>query len=237
MGKTTLLGNFAKSTRTEEKPTSSGGPPAAQARNKNINLATDGIMLACAPVPCSLFLTLIWGRYRYQKVECQAPKSGQIQGQINQFFLLGLCWPGITSQQATKHSRCSNYPLTMIFLQEVYYATHGFFLSNRAIYLLIFNMLESEEESQIEYWLQSINARTSNAPVVLVGTHADDKMCTKEYIDHYFNNIYAKYGNRFKSHILGSFAISNETGKVCSLSRASKLLAIQLLPRFNCRLI
>jgi len=44
--------------------------------------------------------------------------------------------------------------------QEVYYATHGFFLTKRAIYLLIFNLLESEEESQIEYWLQSINART-----------------------------------------------------------------------------
>jgi hypothetical protein len=62
--------------------------------------------------------------------------------------------------------------------QEVYYATHGFFLSTRAIYLLIFNLLESEEESQIEYWLQSIGSRTGSA------THSSslpslwDSMCS-----------------------------------------------------------
>lgn len=124
----------------------------------------------------------------------------------------------------------------------MYYATHGFFLSTRAIYLLIFNLLESEEESQIEYWLQSIGSRTGstgsssthpfsnhslflgslvlrvsfaeNAPVILVGTHAEDKACTKEYVDHYFDSIKRKYGNLFKLQIQAHFAISNETQKV-----------------------
>lgn len=54
---------------------------------------------------------------------------------------------------------------------------------------------------------------TEDAPVLLVGTHAEDKTCSKEYQDRYFNSIYQKYGSRFKSQIFGHFAISNETQK------------------------
>lgn len=49
-----------------------------------------------------------------------------------------------------------------------------------------------------------------------MGTHAEDKACTREYIDHYFNSIYQKYGSRFKTLIQAHFAISNETQKVRS---------------------
>jgi hypothetical protein len=50
--------------------------------------------------------------------------------------------------------------------------------------------------------------------VILVGTHAEDKACTKEYVDHYFDSIKRKYGNLFKLQIQAHFAISNETQKV-----------------------
>ena len=93
--------------------------------------------------------------------------------------------------------------------QEVYYATHSFFLSQRAIYILVFNLLEPEETNQIEYWLQSINSRTENSPIIMVGTHAEDKRCTQEYIKLYFEKIMEKYGQRFRNHIVSMHAISN----------------------------
>lgn len=35
--------------------------------------------------------------------------------------------------------------------QEIYYATHQFFLSNRSIFLVIFNLL-APTQSRVEYW-------------------------------------------------------------------------------------
>jgi len=168
VGKTTLMGNLAKTTKDEKSVggmSSSAVPVARDKRADTFNTATDGIDIR------------LWS--------VKHP-----------------------SQNDTIRFSCWDFAG-----QEVYYATHGFFLTKRAIYLLIFNLLESEEESQIEYWLQSINARTEDAPVLLVGTHAEDKTCSKEYQDRYFNSIYQKYGSRFKSQIFGHFAISNETQK------------------------
>eukprot|EP01088_Endostelium_zonatum_P017644 TRINITY_DN530_c1_g1_i2.p1 TRINITY_DN530_c1_g1~~TRINITY_DN530_c1_g1_i2.p1 ORF type:complete len:1951 (-),score=435.72 TRINITY_DN530_c1_g1_i2:123-5267(-) len=106
--------------------------------------------------------------------------------------------------------------------QEVYYATHSFFLSVRSIYLVIFNLCETPETNRIEYWLQSIYAKTSGeSPVILIGTHADDKRLPKESITEYFELLMKKYGNRFlqaklskfdkkkRSMILGHIYISN----------------------------
>jgi leucine-rich repeat kinase 2 len=77
---------------------------------------------------------------------------------------------------------------------EIYYTTHQFFLSERSIYLVVWNLLEGipfpsiffmhvsfltpifaeETASRIEFWLQSINARANGAGVIVVGTHADE---------------------------------------------------------------
>jgi len=42
--------------------------------------------------------------------------------------------------------------------QEVYYATHQFFLSNRAIYLVVFNIMD-ENLCKVDYWLKSIHSK------------------------------------------------------------------------------
>lgn len=66
--------------------------------------------------------------------------------------------------------------------QQVYYSTHAFFLAKRAIYLIVFNLIDPKQgQAAIEYWLQCINARAPRAPIIIVGTHMDDKHCTKEY--------------------------------------------------------
>jgi Leucine-rich repeat (LRR) protein len=57
--------------------------------------------------------------------------------------------------------------------QEVYRATHQFFFSPNAIYLLIWKPREGVKESQIEYWLRTIRLRVGpEARVFIVSTHS-----------------------------------------------------------------
>jgi GTPase SAR1 family protein len=67
--------------------------------------------------------------------------------------------------------------------QEVYYNTHEFFLSQRSVFLLIFNLAENLEAGRLTGWLNSIQSRAPGAPVILVGTNADNKACTKPHIN------------------------------------------------------
>lgn len=59
--------------------------------------------------------------------------------------------------------------------QELYYTTHQFFLTDKAVYLIVFNLAQEEEVSlrTIEYWMKSIRLRAIYAPIVVVGTHLD----------------------------------------------------------------
>ncbi|CAD5120946.1 DgyrCDS9496 [Dimorphilus gyrociliatus] len=57
--------------------------------------------------------------------------------------------------------------------QEVYYNTHQFFLTNRAIYFLLWNMRSGYEHSGLKFWLSSIACHAPNAPIFIVGTQID----------------------------------------------------------------
>ena len=71
--------------------------------------------------------------------------------------------------------------------QELYYNTHHAFMANHAVYLLVFDLTRFVDSSKrfleyqrIHFWLQSIYTHTL-APVILVGTHADQ--VTQEVIE------------------------------------------------------
>lgn len=57
--------------------------------------------------------------------------------------------------------------------QEVYYNTHQFFLTNRSVYLLLWNVRSGYEHSGLKFWLSSIACHAPRAPVFVVGTHVD----------------------------------------------------------------
>ncbi|XP_025083170.1 uncharacterized protein LOC112557488 isoform X2 [Pomacea canaliculata] len=57
--------------------------------------------------------------------------------------------------------------------QTVYYNTHQFFLSNRAVYLLLWNVRLGYEHAGLDFWLSSIACHAPKAPVLVVGTHCD----------------------------------------------------------------
>ncbi len=58
--------------------------------------------------------------------------------------------------------------------QEEYYATHQCFLSERSLYLLLFNLKHGEKGVQeLKPWLNNIALRAPNSLVIIVGTHLD----------------------------------------------------------------
>ncbi|MBX9719512.1 MAG: 50S ribosome-binding GTPase, partial [Microbacteriaceae bacterium] len=60
--------------------------------------------------------------------------------------------------------------------QQLFHGTHEFFLSERAIYLVVFSVINPESyTSRIRYWLKTISAfHASTTPIAfVVGTHAD----------------------------------------------------------------
>jgi GTPase SAR1 family protein len=52
--------------------------------------------------------------------------------------------------------------------QEIYHATHQFFLTKRSVYLLVWNARKSQDFEHIYYWLHTIEAFGEDSPIVLV---------------------------------------------------------------------
>jgi len=48
-----------------------------------------------------------------------------------------------------------------------------FFLSNRAVYLLLWNIRLGYEHAGLDFWLSSIACHAPKAPVLIVGSHKD----------------------------------------------------------------
>lgn len=78
--------------------------------------------------------------------------------------------------------------------QEVYYNTHQFFLSQRSLYLVVFSLALALDDNNILTWLNSLQVRAPGVPVLLVGTHADDKRCTPAHLAEQSNALEAIIG-------------------------------------------
>ena len=48
-----------------------------------------------------------------------------------------------------------------------------FFLSNRAVYLLLWNVRLGYEHAGLDFWLSSITVQAPKAPIFVVGSHVD----------------------------------------------------------------
>ncbi|KAK3610610.1 hypothetical protein CHS0354_009068 [Potamilus streckersoni] len=58
--------------------------------------------------------------------------------------------------------------------QEEFYSTHQCYLSNRAVYLVVFSLIKGMSDiDQLKSWLSSIHSRAPGCPVIVVGTHLD----------------------------------------------------------------
>jgi internalin A len=59
--------------------------------------------------------------------------------------------------------------------QEIYHATHQFFLTKRSLYLLVCDCRISEEQNRLEYWLKLIQTFGDQSPVIIVGNKKDEQ--------------------------------------------------------------
>ena len=92
--------------------------------------------------------------------------------------------------------------------QEIYYTTHQLFLSDQAIYLVVWNILDNEEFTRLSYWLESIKLLANSAPTILVATHVDQESRDKSH--KILQNIAKKYCEKFP-FIKGITAVSCTT--------------------------
>lgn len=87
-----------------------------------------------------------------------------------------------------------------------------------------------EETTKIDYWLQSIRSRTQNAPVILVGTHADEvSKAYMEEIQEYITQKYLRLFNNVK-HFIG---VSCKTRQNISVLQESLLKIAQAEESIN----
>ncbi|MCT2581872.1 leucine-rich repeat domain-containing protein [Actinophytocola gossypii] len=85
--------------------------------------------------------------------------------------------------------------------QQIYHATHQFFLTNRSLFLLLWNSRLGWEQGKLRYWLDIIAARAPASPVVLVATHLTDRP-----VDLPLSELRQEYPN-----IVDSLALDNAT--------------------------
>ncbi|XP_060562545.1 uncharacterized protein LOC132722127 [Ruditapes philippinarum] len=126
----------------------------------------------------------------------------------------------LTSKQIVR-GEDGNFEIWDFAGQFVFYATHTIFHSNRAVYLLVFDLskplsevvLDTEYpmetgdktmEHFIKFWMNSIHSYVgsndgSNPPVILVGTHKDKLNGTEneknQYAEEYFEKIRTLFEN------------------------------------------
>ena len=87
--------------------------------------------------------------------------------------------------------------------QEEYYATHRCFLSQRSMYLLLFNLLHGDKGvEELRPWLNNIALRAPRSCVIIIGTHLDEVQDDmREEIDallHRVGTLAAFYNNKLQ---------------------------------------
>jgi internalin A len=86
--------------------------------------------------------------------------------------------------------------------QEIYHATHQFFLTRRSLYLVIWNSRHGQEQGKLNYWLDTIKSLAPDAPILLVATHTDERLPDLNYQS--YKEAYPQ--------LVGSLDVSNKTG-------------------------
>jgi internalin A len=85
--------------------------------------------------------------------------------------------------------------------QDIYHATHQFFLTDRSLFLLLWNSRQGWEQAKIPYWLDIIKARAPHSRVILVATY-----CEGRPVDLPLNDLKELY-----PQIAASTAVDNRT--------------------------
>lgn len=59
--------------------------------------------------------------------------------------------------------------------QEIYHATHQFFLTNRSLFLVVWNARSGWKQGNLYRWLDVIQSRAPESPIIVVATNIDER--------------------------------------------------------------
>jgi internalin A len=105
--------------------------------------------------------------------------------------------------------------------QEVYRVTHQFFFSGRALYLVVWDARQGQEQNGVEGWLRRIRLRVAdNARTIVVATHCAERLPELDY---------RHLEQAFSGMLAGRFEVENSTGDgISELRQAISHEAAQL---------
>jgi len=86
--------------------------------------------------------------------------------------------------------------------QQIYHATHQFFLTNRSLFVLVWDARHGWEAGKLYNWLDRIQAKAPESPVMIVAAHIDERDA-----DLPLDDLKRKY-----PQIEGHYKISNKAG-------------------------
>jgi len=87
--------------------------------------------------------------------------------------------------------------------QEIYHTIYQVFMAEHSLFLAVWNARHGYEQGRLYYWLDTIQARAPESPVLLVATHIDERDADLPLAE-----LRAKY-----PQIVGHCEISNKTGE------------------------
>ena len=87
--------------------------------------------------------------------------------------------------------------------QQIYHATHQFFLTNRSLFVLVWNARHGFEQGKLYYWLETIQALAPESPILVVATWLDERDADLPK---------SELSDKFPQ-IVDYFEVSNKTGE------------------------
>ena len=107
--------------------------------------------------------------------------------------------------------------------QVIYHATHQFFLTDKSLFLLVWNARMGWDQCRLYYWLEAIKNRAPESPVILVATRSEEHQPVLPMAD-----IAARY-----PMVRCLCPISNLTGAGIEFLRKVVALSAAALPRMG----
>jgi internalin A len=87
--------------------------------------------------------------------------------------------------------------------QEVYRVTHQFFFSRRALYMVVWNARDGQEQDYVDSWLRGVRLRAGrNTRTMIVATHCSERLPELDY---------PRLKQEFPDMLAGSFEVDNRT--------------------------
>ncbi|WP_313139186.1 COR domain-containing protein [Myroides sp.] len=106
--------------------------------------------------------------------------------------------------------------------QEIYHSTHQFFLTNRSLYLLVWEARTDQHQISFDYWLNVIRLLSNNSPVIIVLNKMDERI---NNIDE--KSLKAKFKNIVSFHKVS--AITGQNIDLLSENISSEINSLPLI--------